>query len=653
MLRWFFTLAFLLSVACRTEEPPEPIVDDTIDEPADTDVDRPDTDLPPPDTDLEPECSGPEDCASGVCEDGSCAEPTCDDGVLNGSESDVDCGGDCGPCDDGAACLGPDDCVSDVCAAGTCAEPTCEDGVLNGDETDTDCGGSCGGCDLGATCNTGADCTARGCNDGTCYWPRSCLDALGEDLSAADGTYTIDIDGPGGSFGPSAVYCDMQTDGGGWQLISAIRNDDGNAVIFGTSACTNRTPATNCAGRLQVPQVSSAAEIMVYDEGSHDWMSYHGFSGASNSALRYFSRQLGLISSSDCGASNHVCGDGSRDPALAIKRTSGHQVLYNPPMLQWWRYGGWWVGANPNSGNDGRMHATSYSSAHDLRRRHNASSNSVTQSNGHQTLWYRLDTCGDGQQNGNETDLDCGGVCGGCATGATCRVGGDCDSGICDSGTCAPPEASCLDILLASDTTPSGAYTLDPDGGDPFTTWCDMDRDGGGWTLAYATREFMARIDANPGVSWQNPANRSIPDPTNPPLIMEGHAVPADADEILWACDVNGSPATTRWWATTAPSHLTDNTHNAGGQPITVLAQSANATLTPDRYVEGSANFPTFRYMFLTAGGANSCDVGNTGIWGGNCYQFACSSSSGQCASSRRCDGQQTDGLGRYWIYYR
>ena len=35
---------------------------------------------------------------------------------------------------------------------------TCGDGVLNGDETDVDCGGSCAGCGEGKICEEPADC---------------------------------------------------------------------------------------------------------------------------------------------------------------------------------------------------------------------------------------------------------------------------------------------------------------------------------------------------------------------------------------------------------------------------------------------------------------------------------------------------------------
>lgn len=47
---------------------------------------------------------------------------SCDDGVRNGPESDVDCGGDCPPCERKAACNDAPDCLSGLCARGVCAE---------------------------------------------------------------------------------------------------------------------------------------------------------------------------------------------------------------------------------------------------------------------------------------------------------------------------------------------------------------------------------------------------------------------------------------------------------------------------------------------------------------------------------------------------
>ena len=49
-------------------------------------------------------------------------EPSCSDNLLNGTESDVDCGGQCGGCGLDQSCLGASDCLSGVCDGGRCGE---------------------------------------------------------------------------------------------------------------------------------------------------------------------------------------------------------------------------------------------------------------------------------------------------------------------------------------------------------------------------------------------------------------------------------------------------------------------------------------------------------------------------------------------------
>ena len=56
------------------------------------------------------------DGCSSACE----IETSCSDGVQNGTESDVDCGGDCSPCSDGRACNSDSDCQSGNCDNGVC-----------------------------------------------------------------------------------------------------------------------------------------------------------------------------------------------------------------------------------------------------------------------------------------------------------------------------------------------------------------------------------------------------------------------------------------------------------------------------------------------------------------------------------------------------
>ena len=70
------------------------------------------------------QCNKGSQCASGVCAGGMCQPASCVDGVKNGSEADIDCGGAaCAPCPIGADCAAASDCTSGVCAAGTCEPP--------------------------------------------------------------------------------------------------------------------------------------------------------------------------------------------------------------------------------------------------------------------------------------------------------------------------------------------------------------------------------------------------------------------------------------------------------------------------------------------------------------------------------------------------
>lgn len=96
---------------------------------------------------------------------------SCNDGVKNGDETDLDCGGSClANCVNGNTCLSNLDCISNYCPAGVCEDVAlCINSIKDGDETDIDCGGSCPTkCNNGQTCSVGGDCTSGNCVTGVC-----------------------------------------------------------------------------------------------------------------------------------------------------------------------------------------------------------------------------------------------------------------------------------------------------------------------------------------------------------------------------------------------------------------------------------------------------------------------------------------------------
>ncbi|HBQ19608.1 MAG TPA: hypothetical protein DEF51_53620, partial [Myxococcales bacterium] len=68
-------------------------------------------------------------------------------------ETGTDCGGDCALCGGGQPCTSNDECLSGRCRGGECTMSNCEDMRQNGTETDIDCGGdTCPRCAGGLSC---------------------------------------------------------------------------------------------------------------------------------------------------------------------------------------------------------------------------------------------------------------------------------------------------------------------------------------------------------------------------------------------------------------------------------------------------------------------------------------------------------------------
>ncbi len=108
-------------------------------------------------------CMAATDCVSNGCLNGLCS--LCADKIQDPGESDVDCGGPqnpsgelCPRCANGQVCA-----VTSDCANGTCGSTfrcgSCGDGLLNGGESDIDCGSACPTkCPEKKICNDNTDC---------------------------------------------------------------------------------------------------------------------------------------------------------------------------------------------------------------------------------------------------------------------------------------------------------------------------------------------------------------------------------------------------------------------------------------------------------------------------------------------------------------
>ncbi len=132
-------------------------------------------------------------------------DPSCRDGVQNGDESDVDCGGSCDPCITGAPCNRGGDCVSRVCGMdGLCAAPACDDGIRNGGESDVDCAGDCPACEECRGCTDDAHCARGRCVSGRCALSvEMYVDWLSD--CSTDGSITVTADLPAGRYRVTAL----------------------------------------------------------------------------------------------------------------------------------------------------------------------------------------------------------------------------------------------------------------------------------------------------------------------------------------------------------------------------------------------------------------------------------------------------------------
>lgn len=128
-----------------------------------------------------------------------------------------------------------------------CTTVVCGDGTINALAME-----QCEGMDLaGATCESlGLGSGLLAC-DGTCAYdtsdcPRvSCEEILALDPAAVSGLYMIDVDG-NGPMAPFEVFCDMDTDGGGWTELTTELTCTLGGVLFAVDPASSEGIDAQC-----------------------------------------------------------------------------------------------------------------------------------------------------------------------------------------------------------------------------------------------------------------------------------------------------------------------------------------------------------------------------------------------------------------------
>lgn len=367
---------------------------------------------------------------------GAPADPTCDDGIQNGGETGVDCGGPC----------------SNAC-------PTCDDGIQNGDETGVDCGGSscnvcpCNGTNVTVTINLDnypeetswilTDANGATVGSGGTYGSQPDGSTVTETFCLSDGCYDFVINDAYGD----GICC---TYGQGSYSVT----DENGTSLAGGSQFTQSELTNFCIGGGATPTCDDGEQNG--DETGVDC----GGSSCDPCPTCNDGIQNGDETGIDCGGTNcnpcPTCNDGIQNGDETGVDCGGSDCAACPTCDD-----------GIQNGNETGVDCGGSCSP--------------------------CATCNDGMMNGDETGVDCGGSCPDACSSCNDGIQNGNETGVDCGGDCMPCSTNCtgteVDLTIVLDNYPEetswtltaqngtivasgGTYGNQPDGSTVSESFC-------------------------------------------------------------------------------------------------------------------------------------------------------------------------------------
>ena len=325
---------------------------------------------------------------------------------------------------------------------------------------------------------------------------RSCRDILDAGYSSGNGVYLIDVDGPEGDTAPLTTYCEMENYGGGWTLVWSNTKGGTNKPTTDLTYAESINTIPRCS-RSNESAFDFSGDCIVYFDGSMTSRNENEFidnfnyflglkhwnsiaSGEDFQLLQKWSSDYNRLA--DYAAVMNVKSMNTSDYTLDIKSYS-NLVGSVDSGLYTYHNGLPWSAKDVDNDNSPGSCGTNYSNT---------------------PFWYN--SCWDGSMNGGGELLGNGYYNGAYWTGSAKQDGDPATGDGAGNGWLFVREhkrsgrlkSSCKEILNENPNAPSGNYTIDYTAGslgDQKVVYCDMDTNGGGWTLvAYSNGTATATI---------------------------------------------------------------------------------------------------------------------------------------------------------------